>query len=155
MFEKQKGFVKRETSFASLCPANEIMSKIKETTKAMGFNVHKRSYEVFEVAPSLHILELRKTYGDILEFHNGMLKARMRQANNSDVSLVPSDKIDDIDMRKARRRQSARFKLDDQKIENNDDLLPSQLPNENRMKLNDSEKKDKEADHLQDCKPQE
>ncbi|GJT78516.1 glutathione synthetase, chloroplastic [Tanacetum coccineum] len=45
--------------------------------------------------------------------------------------------------------------LDDQKIENNDDLPPSQLPDENRMKLNDSEKKDKEVDHLQDCKPQE
>nr|GEZ51973.1 CBL-interacting serine/threonine-protein kinase 9-like isoform X1 [Tanacetum cinerariifolium] len=89
MFEKQKGIVKRETSFASLCPANEIMSKIEETAKPMGFNVHKRNYkmklqgdktgrkghlavatEVFEVAPSLHMVELRKTGGDTLEFHN-------------------------------------------------------------------------------------
>ncbi|KAI3752750.1 hypothetical protein L2E82_24787 [Cichorium intybus] len=46
MFEKQKGFVKRETSFASKCPANEIMSKIKETAKPMGFNVHKRNYKI-------------------------------------------------------------------------------------------------------------
>ncbi|XP_071705915.1 CBL-interacting serine/threonine-protein kinase 9-like [Rutidosis leptorrhynchoides] len=89
MFEKHKGYVKRETSFASKSPANEIMSKIEETAKPMGFNVHKRNYkmklqgdktgrkghlavatEVFEVAPSLHMVELRKTGGDTLEFHN-------------------------------------------------------------------------------------
>lgn len=91
LFEKQMdqiGLVKRETRFASKCPANEIMSKIEETAKPMGFNVHKRDYkmklqgdktgrkgylsvatEVFEVAPSLHMVELRKTGGDTLEFH--------------------------------------------------------------------------------------
>ena len=64
------------------------MSKIEETAKPMGFNVRKRDYkmklqgdktgrkghlsiatEVFEVAPSLHMVELRKTGGDTLEFH--------------------------------------------------------------------------------------
>uniref|UniRef100_A0A5B7A2D0 non-specific serine/threonine protein kinase n=1 Tax=Davidia involucrata TaxID=16924 RepID=A0A5B7A2D0_DAVIN len=89
LFEKQMGHVKRETRFASKCPANEIMSKIEETAKPLGFNVHKRNYkmklqgdktgrkghlsvatEVFEVAPSLHMVELRKTGGDTLEFHN-------------------------------------------------------------------------------------
>ncbi|XP_045788262.1 CBL-interacting serine/threonine-protein kinase 9-like [Trifolium pratense] len=89
MFEmEQKGVVKRETHFASQRPANEIMSKIEETAKPLGFNVHKRDYkmklqgdksgrkghlsvatEVFEVAPSLHMVELRKTGGDTLEFH--------------------------------------------------------------------------------------
>ncbi|KAK2406756.1 CBL-interacting serine/threonine-protein kinase [Trifolium repens] len=89
MFEmEQKGIVKRETHFASQCPANEIMSKIEEAAKPLGFNVHKRDYkmklqgdksgrkghlsvatEVFEVAPSLHMVELRKTGGDTLEFH--------------------------------------------------------------------------------------
>ncbi|GJR79019.1 CBL-interacting serine/threonine-protein kinase 9 isoform X2 [Tanacetum coccineum] len=88
VFNESKGFVRRETSFASLCPANEIMSKIEETAKPMGFNVHKRNYkmklqgdktgrnsdlavatEVFEVAPSPHMVELRKTGGDTLEFH--------------------------------------------------------------------------------------
>ncbi|XAR53916.1 Non-specific serine/threonine protein kinase [Bertholletia excelsa] len=88
LFDKQMGSVKRETSFASKCPANEIMSKIEEAAKPLGFNVHKRHYkmklkgdktgrkghlsvatEVFEVAPSLHMVELRKTGGDTLEFH--------------------------------------------------------------------------------------
>ncbi|KAI8020912.1 CBL-interacting serine/threonine-protein kinase 9 [Camellia lanceoleosa] len=88
LFEKQMGLVKRETRFASKCPANEIMSKIEEAAKPLGFNCHKRNYkmklqgdstgrkghlsvatEVFEVAPSLHMVELRKTGGDTLEFH--------------------------------------------------------------------------------------
>lgn len=88
LFEKQKGVVKRETHFTSQRPANEIMSKIEEAAKPLGFNVHKRDYkmklqgdksgrkghlsvatEVFEVAPSLHMVELRKTGGDTLEFH--------------------------------------------------------------------------------------
>ncbi|XP_056160417.1 CBL-interacting serine/threonine-protein kinase 9 isoform X2 [Syzygium oleosum] len=88
LFEKQMDLVKRETRFASQHPANEIMSKIEETAKPLGFNVHKRNYkmklrgdktgrkghlsvatEVFEVAPSLHMVELRKIGGDTLEFH--------------------------------------------------------------------------------------
>ncbi|OMO64202.1 hypothetical protein CCACVL1_21948 [Corchorus capsularis] len=88
LFEKQTAVVKRETSFASQCPPNEIISKIEEAAKPLGFIVHKRNYkmklkgdksgrkgqlsvatEVFEVAPSLHMVELRKTGGDTLEFH--------------------------------------------------------------------------------------
>lgn len=64
------------------------MSKIEEAAKPLGFNVHKKTFkmklqgdkkgrkgqlavatEVFEVAPSLHMVELRKTGGDTLEFH--------------------------------------------------------------------------------------
>ncbi|KAA8516218.1 hypothetical protein F0562_019397 [Nyssa sinensis] len=89
LFEKQMGQVKLETRFASKCPANEIMTKIEEAAKPLGFNVRKRDYkmklqgdktgrkghvsvatEVFEVAPSVHMVELRKTGGDTLEFHN-------------------------------------------------------------------------------------
>ncbi|XP_029128719.1 CBL-interacting serine/threonine-protein kinase 9 isoform X3 [Cajanus cajan] len=70
LFEQQtQGIVKKETHFTSQCPANEIMSKIEEAAKPLGFNVHKRNYKVFEVAPSLHMVELRKTGGDTLEFH--------------------------------------------------------------------------------------
>ncbi|KAH6756607.1 hypothetical protein C2S51_038906 [Perilla frutescens var. frutescens] len=88
LFNKQTGIVKRETCFTSKCPANEIMSKIEAAARPMGFNVNKRNYkmklqgdrtgrkgqlavvtEVFEVAPSLHMVELRKTGGDTLEFH--------------------------------------------------------------------------------------
>ncbi|THF95149.1 hypothetical protein TEA_020330 [Camellia sinensis var. sinensis] len=46
LFEKQMGLVKRETRFASKCPANEIMSKIEEAAKPLGFNCHKRNYKM-------------------------------------------------------------------------------------------------------------
>ncbi|KAF8379798.1 hypothetical protein HHK36_029247 [Tetracentron sinense] len=93
LFEKQMGLVKRETRFTSQCPAHEIMSKIEEAAKPLGFNVRKQNYkmklqgdktgrkghlsvatEVFEVAPSLHMVELRKTRGDTLEFHKVFLQ---------------------------------------------------------------------------------
>lgn len=41
-----QGLVKRETRFTSQRPANEIMSKIEEAAKPLGFNVHKRNYKV-------------------------------------------------------------------------------------------------------------
>ncbi|KAI3921770.1 hypothetical protein MKX01_005459 [Papaver californicum] len=88
LFEKQMGFVRRETSFTSKCSANEIMSKIEEAAMPLGFNVTKNNYkmklqgektgrkghlsiatEVLEVAPSLYMVELRKAGGDTLEFH--------------------------------------------------------------------------------------
>ncbi|KAF1889829.1 hypothetical protein Lal_00025158 [Lupinus albus] len=46
LFEKQTGIVKRETHFTSQRPANEIMSKIEEAAKPLGFNVHKRDYKI-------------------------------------------------------------------------------------------------------------
>ncbi|XP_066384253.1 CBL-interacting protein kinase 9 isoform X2 [Miscanthus floridulus] len=90
LFEKEMmGMVKRETSFTSQCTAQEIMTKIEDACGPLGFNVRKQNYkmklkgdksgrkghlsvatEVFEVAPSLHMVELRKTGGDTLEFHN-------------------------------------------------------------------------------------
>ncbi|GAB4844651.1 CBL-interacting serine/threonine-protein kinase 9 [Ancistrocladus abbreviatus] len=88
LFEKQPRLVKRETRFTSQFPPNEIMSKIEQAAKSMDFNVRKQNYkmklqghssgrkghlsvatEVFEVAPSLHVVEMRKTGGDTLEFH--------------------------------------------------------------------------------------
>ncbi|KAL0398307.1 UNVERIFIED_CONTAM: CBL-interacting serine/threonine-protein kinase [Sesamum radiatum] len=88
LFEKQMGLVKRETRFTSKCPAKEIISKIEQAAMPMGFDVKKNNYkmklhgeksgrkghlsittEIFEVAPSLHMVELRKAGGDTLEFH--------------------------------------------------------------------------------------
>ncbi|KAI9074778.1 hypothetical protein K1719_043255 [Acacia pycnantha] len=87
LFDIEQGF-KRETRFASKCPANEIINKIEEAAKPLGFDVHKKNYkmrlenvkagrkgnlnvatEVFQVAPSLHMVEVRKAKGDTLEFH--------------------------------------------------------------------------------------
>ncbi|KAJ1703612.1 hypothetical protein LUZ63_003391 [Rhynchospora breviuscula] len=88
LFEKQMGLVKRETRFASRLPANEILSKIEEAAQPLGFKAKKNNYkmklqgenpgrkgqlaiatEVFEVAPSLFMVELRKSNGDTLEYH--------------------------------------------------------------------------------------
>uniref|UniRef100_A0A2P2L8E4 non-specific serine/threonine protein kinase n=1 Tax=Rhizophora mucronata TaxID=61149 RepID=A0A2P2L8E4_RHIMU len=46
LFEKEVGLVKRETHFASHSPAHEIMSKIEEAAKPLGFNVDKRNYKM-------------------------------------------------------------------------------------------------------------
>ncbi|XP_048140883.1 CBL-interacting protein kinase 23 isoform X1 [Rhodamnia argentea] len=88
LFEKQMGLVKRETRFTSKRPANEIISKIEQTAMPLGFDVQKNNFkmkllgektgrkghlavatEIFEVAPSLYMVELRKSGGDTLEFH--------------------------------------------------------------------------------------
>ncbi|XP_024398873.1 CBL-interacting protein kinase 23 [Physcomitrium patens] len=79
----------KESRFTSTKPANEIISTIEKAAKPLGFNVQKRDYkmklqadkhgrkghlsvatEVFEVAPSLFMVELRKKGGDTLEYHN-------------------------------------------------------------------------------------
>uniref|UniRef100_A0A2N9GJ31 non-specific serine/threonine protein kinase n=1 Tax=Fagus sylvatica TaxID=28930 RepID=A0A2N9GJ31_FAGSY len=88
LFEKQMGLVKRETRFASKCSANEIISKIEQAATPLGFDVKKHNFkmklqgektgrkghlsvatEIFEVAPSLYMVEVRKSGGDTLEFH--------------------------------------------------------------------------------------
>ncbi|XWS35945.1 hypothetical protein CRYUN_Cryun20dG0040200 [Craigia yunnanensis] len=85
LFEKQTGLVKRETSFASQCPPNESSSKLRklqsfwaltftsETTRFGFVFIYVAQADllalVFEVAPCLHMVELRKTGGDTLEFH--------------------------------------------------------------------------------------
>ncbi|XP_057544383.1 CBL-interacting serine/threonine-protein kinase 23-like [Amaranthus tricolor] len=88
LFEKQMGLVKRETRFTSKSSAGEIISKIEEAAVPLGFGVKKNNYkmklqgeksgrkgqlaiatEILEVAPSLYMVELRKSRGDTLEFH--------------------------------------------------------------------------------------
>ncbi|CAN4092519.1 unnamed protein product [Withania somnifera] len=44
LFDEQS--FKRETRFTSKCPANEIISKIEEAAKPLGFDVHKKNYKV-------------------------------------------------------------------------------------------------------------
>ncbi|XP_065877623.1 CBL-interacting serine/threonine-protein kinase 23 [Euphorbia lathyris] len=88
LFEKQMGLVKRETRFTSKHSANDIISKIEAAAGPLGFDVKKNNFklklqgektgrkghlsvatEIFEVAPSLYMVELRKSGGDTLEFH--------------------------------------------------------------------------------------
>ncbi|KAK6144111.1 hypothetical protein DH2020_020931 [Rehmannia glutinosa] len=68
LFDVEQGY-KKETRFTSRCPANEIINKIEQAAKPLGFDVHKKNYKVFQVAPSLHMVEVRKAKGDTLEFH--------------------------------------------------------------------------------------
>ncbi|XP_039020700.1 CBL-interacting protein kinase 23-like isoform X3 [Hibiscus syriacus] len=82
------GLVKRETRFTSKRPADEIISKIENAAMPLGFDVKKNNHkmklrgektgrkghlavttEVFQLAPSLCMVELRKSGGDTLEFH--------------------------------------------------------------------------------------
>ncbi|PKA51576.1 CBL-interacting protein kinase 32 [Apostasia shenzhenica] len=87
LFDTEQEF-KRETRFTSKSPASEIISKIEAAAKPLGYDVQKKNYkmklenmkagrkgnlnvttEVFQVAPSLHMVEVRKAKGDTLEFH--------------------------------------------------------------------------------------
>lgn len=79
--------INRETRFASTCSAKEIITKIEEAAKPLGYDIHKKNYkmmlqskkagrkgilnvttEVFQVGPSLHMVEVQKAKGDTLEF---------------------------------------------------------------------------------------
>ncbi|WVZ54628.1 hypothetical protein U9M48_005395 [Paspalum notatum var. saurae] len=96
LFDSEQEF-KRETRFTSKCPPKEIVRKIEEAAKPLGFDVQKKNYkaptfnpkiflrlekvkagrkgnlnvatEILQVAPSLHMVEVRKAKGDTLEFH--------------------------------------------------------------------------------------
>nr|CAD1829022.1 unnamed protein product [Ananas comosus var. bracteatus] len=86
LFDIEKEF-KRETRFTSKCSAKEIVTKIEEAAKPLGFDIQKKNYkmklenmkagrkgnlnvatEIFQMAPSLHMVELKKSKGDTLEF---------------------------------------------------------------------------------------
>ncbi|OWM85518.1 hypothetical protein CDL15_Pgr019142 [Punica granatum] len=88
LFEKQMGIIKRETRFTSKCSVDQILAKIEEAATPMGFDVKKNNFkikllaetngrkghlavatEIFEMAPSLYMVEVRKSGGDTLEFH--------------------------------------------------------------------------------------
>ncbi|KAL1326238.1 CBL-interacting serine/threonine-protein kinase 23 isoform X4 [Arachis ipaensis] len=88
IFSESMGLVKRETRFTSKCSANEIITKIEEAAGPLGFGVKKSNNklkiqgektgrkgqlsvatEIFEIAPELYLVELRKAEGDTLEFH--------------------------------------------------------------------------------------
>lgn len=77
---------KQESRFTSKHPAPEIVSKMEETAKPLGFDVQKQDYkmkfrgaekgrkghlsiatEIFEVAPTLFMVEMHKDGGDTLE----------------------------------------------------------------------------------------
>ncbi|XP_038879113.1 CBL-interacting serine/threonine-protein kinase 24 isoform X2 [Benincasa hispida] len=87
LFDRGQDYIKRQTRFVSCKPANFIMSTIEAVAETMGLNVHTRNFktrlertghrvaqfaavlEIYEVAPSLFMVDVRKAAGDTLEYH--------------------------------------------------------------------------------------
>uniref|UniRef100_A0A0E0E3P9 non-specific serine/threonine protein kinase n=1 Tax=Oryza meridionalis TaxID=40149 RepID=A0A0E0E3P9_9ORYZ len=88
LFDRQQEFVKRQTRFVSRKPAKTIVATIEVVAETMGLMVHSQNYklrlegvssnrmspfavvlQVFEVAPSLFMVDVRKVAGDTLEYH--------------------------------------------------------------------------------------
>lgn len=88
LFDRGQDYIKRQTRFVSRQPANVIISTIETVAESMSLKVHTRNYktrlegisankagqfavvlEVFEVAPSLFMVDVRKAAGDTLEYH--------------------------------------------------------------------------------------
>ncbi|RCU61686.1 hypothetical protein SETIT_J025400v2 [Setaria italica] len=87
LLDSEQGF-KREERFTSTCPPREIIHRIEEAATTLGFRVQKKNYklrlekieagkkgnlnvaaEILQIAPSFHVIEVRKGEGDTLEFH--------------------------------------------------------------------------------------
>ncbi|KAJ4953624.1 hypothetical protein NE237_030456 [Protea cynaroides] len=88
LFDRRQDYVKRQTRFVSRKSAKVIISTIEAVGESMGLKVHARNYkmrlegisankrrqfavalEVYEVAPSLFMVDVRKAAGDTLEYH--------------------------------------------------------------------------------------
>ncbi|KAI3446920.1 hypothetical protein Pfo_003585 [Paulownia fortunei] len=88
LFDRRQDYVKRQTRFVSRKPAKVILAAIEAAAESLGLKVHTRNYktrlegvsanragqfavvlEVFEVAPSLFMVDVRKAAGDTLEYH--------------------------------------------------------------------------------------
>jgi uncharacterized protein Veg len=89
LFDTPEDPKKGATRFTSTKPPNEIIASIEEVAKPLGFDVQTRNFkmkmkgdkegrkghlsvatQVFEVAPSLFMVELHKANGDTLEYHS-------------------------------------------------------------------------------------
>ncbi|XP_028752228.1 CBL-interacting serine/threonine-protein kinase 10-like [Neltuma alba] len=95
----EDSFKKREARFSSRQPASVIISKLEEITKRLRMKIKKRAagllkleglkegrkgtlgieVEIFEAAPFFHLVEMKKSNGDTLEFQS-ILKEGIRPA---------------------------------------------------------------------------
>ncbi|CAN1216871.1 CBL-interacting serine/threonine-protein kinase 24 [Linum perenne] len=88
LFDRHQDYIKRQTRFVSRRPAKDIISNVEAVAVSMGLKVHTRGYktrlegmsmnktgqlaavlEVYEVAPSLFMVDVRKASGETLEYH--------------------------------------------------------------------------------------
>eukprot|EP00897_Mesotaenium_endlicherianum_P000165 jgi/Mesen1/10149/ME000076S09663 len=85
---KDLDLVRRQTRFTSKAAAREILESLEGASRALGFRVQVRGFkmrlegaepgrvghlsvavQVFEVAPGLYMVEVRKAAGDTLDYH--------------------------------------------------------------------------------------
>ncbi|KAJ8528171.1 hypothetical protein K7X08_021863 [Anisodus acutangulus] len=88
LFDRRQDYVKRQTRFISRQPAYVIIATIEAAAESLGLKVHTRNYktrieglmankagqfavvlEVYEVGPSIFMVDVRKAAGDTLEYH--------------------------------------------------------------------------------------
>ncbi|KAB5551925.1 hypothetical protein DKX38_009236 [Salix brachista] len=88
LFDRRQDYVKRQTRFVYRKPAKVIISAIESVAESMNLKFHTRNYktklegksenkagqfaavlEVYEVAPSLFMVDARKASGETLEYH--------------------------------------------------------------------------------------
>ncbi|XP_020690978.1 CBL-interacting protein kinase 24 [Dendrobium catenatum] len=88
LFDRQQDYVKRQTRFVSRHPAKAIIANIEAVAESYRLKVHSQNYkmrlegvspnkmsqfavvlEVFEVAPSLFMVDVRKAAGETLQYH--------------------------------------------------------------------------------------
>lgn len=88
LFDRRQDYVKRQTRFVSRQPAKVIIETIEAAAESLGLKVYTRDYktriegvtanragqfavvlEVFQVASSLFMVDVRKAAGDTLEYH--------------------------------------------------------------------------------------
>lgn len=117
-FFEEEDAAERKTRFISMHPAKDIIEKIEETVKDMEIEVQKKNgkiilrqtnpkssknghlsvtTEVFEVTPSLHVVELHKSSGDVALYRelckklSGNLSSDSLSGNHSSDSLPSSE----------------------------------------------------------------
>nr|CAB3470815.1 unnamed protein product [Digitaria exilis] len=109
LFDRQQDFVKRQTRFVSRKPAKMIVATIEAVAESVGLKVHSQNYkirlegmssnrmgqfavvlEVFEVAPSLFMVDVRKVAGDTLEYHRVILQELVQQTRQHNLEASRS-----------------------------------------------------------------
>eukprot|EP00249_Psilotum_nudum_P012504 c23824_g1_i2 orf=266-1411(-) len=89
LFKEREVLLKSETRFSSKHPAKVIVSRIEDFASSLGIAVRRKNYkmklqitkpgrkgrvsvaaEIFEVGPSLFMVDLKKTSGDTLEYND-------------------------------------------------------------------------------------
>ncbi|XP_061364846.1 CBL-interacting serine/threonine-protein kinase 10-like [Gastrolobium bilobum] len=106
----EDSFYKREARFSSRLPASVIISKLEDIAKQLKLKIKKKAAgllklegidegrkgilsidaEIFEVTPSLHLVEVKKSNGDTLEYQK-ILKEDIRPALQDIVWVWQSD----------------------------------------------------------------